>query len=375
MRQLNIMLKPASSMCNLRCKYCFYADVSANRKVKSYGVMTDETAESLIRNVFIEMNDGDAVKFVFQGGEPTLAGVKWFRQFTEYVRSQKRKVNVSYALQTNAMLLNEEWCLFLKENDFLVGVSLDGPENNHNLCREDAEGKSTYRDVMAAIQLLNKYHVEYNVLMTLTNNLARHPNQVWKLITDNNFRFVQFTPCVSDFDDSSSVFALAPDRFASFYIQIFGLWKKAFEKDNYYSIKLIDDLVNLYAFGEVNACGLVGECNPQIVVEADGSAYPCDFYMTDEWETGNLAKQPISQIMNAPNNYRFISRPRSQSLCETCNYREICNGGCRRMQRQVCYGDDSIRCGYRRFLDAVDKDLREIAETQRIYRNSTRSKP
>ena len=112
-------------MCNLRCKYCFYADVSANRKVKSYGVMTDETAESLIRNVFTEMNDGDAVKFVFQGGEPTLAGVKWFRQFTEYVRSQKRKVNVSYALQTNAMLLNEEWCLFLKENDVLVGVSLD----------------------------------------------------------------------------------------------------------------------------------------------------------------------------------------------------------------------------------------------------------
>lgn len=331
--------------------------------------MDEAAAEAIIRNVFKNLNLGDRVHIAFQGGEPTVAGLPYFNHFTDYVKTVSNGVTVTYALQTNAVLINDEWCRFLKENSFLVGISLDGPEDIHNMCRIDADGNGTFRKVISSVELLRAYSVDFNILMTLTGTLARHPNQVWNLIKKKDFRYVQFTPCLAPIGSSTkAVYAITPQRFAEFYTQLFRLWKREFESGNYYSIKLFDDLISLLAVNQVNACGLTGCCSPQAVIEADGSVYPCDFYALDKWRAGNLCESPLEQIICSPVYEQFLSRQRSRPLCAECRYRKICNGACERMQAQICYCESSDTCGYAAFLDAVIGDIAKIAERERIAR-------
>ena len=194
MKQLSIMLKPASSLCNLRCRYCFYAEVADLRQVRSFGVMTPQTTRQILQNIRCDLSPGDRITFAFQGGEPTLAGLSYFQDFTAQVE-QWEGIQVQYALQTNATLLDDAWCAFLKKYHFLVGVSWDILPQCHDEARVDASGAGTNRAVLNAIGLLNKWGVEYNVLCTLTNFIARHPNQVWNQLARQDIRFVQSTPC------------------------------------------------------------------------------------------------------------------------------------------------------------------------------------
>lgn len=368
MRYLNIMLKPASSLCNLRCKYCFYADVASHRDIKSYGLIDENSTNLILNNIFSDLEPGDRVNIAFQGGEPTLSGLSYYKFFIDAVNKVKKDVTVTYALQTNATTLDDEWCLFLKDNRFLVGVSLDGPEQMHNMCRVNAEQKGTFKDVMVAVKKLQQYSVDFNLLMTLTNTLAKHPTQVWNFITANDFRYVQFTPCLAPFDDTGKdPYALTPQKFADFYIQIFNYWKKELDAHNYYSIKLFDDIVNLLAFRQVNACGLIGNCSSQIVVEADGSVFPCDFYTLDQWCLGNLTQENIAHIFSSPRINEFITRPRKRELCSNCKYNRICNGACHRMQPNICYKEGASVCGYRKFLDATINQFLQIAQRERNF--------
>ena len=244
--------------------------------------MERDTAAKIIENIFSSLDSGDAAHLAFQGGEPTMAGLDFFRFFVSEVERDRGAVRVSYALQTNGTLLNEDWCRFFREHRFLIGLSLDAMQAIHDLNRLDASGKGTYARVMAARALLEKRGEDYNILTVLTNALARHPQQVWSWLCRENIRYVQFIPCLGELSGGATRFSLSPERFASSYTQLFRLWSAAFEKGRYRSVKLFDDLVNLLVDGSRNACGLTGQCMPQIVVEADGSVYPCDFYALDE---------------------------------------------------------------------------------------------
>jgi len=158
---------------------------------------------------------GDNITFAFQGGEPCMAGLNWFQNFISLVDGWK-DIRIRYALQTNATLLNDAWCAFLKEHDFLVGVSWDILPECHDAARVDSAGNGTQCKVLDSIALLEKWHVEYNVLCTLTNSVARHPNQVWKQLVKYDIHFVQFTPCLDELGNSEkSPYALTPERFAS----------------------------------------------------------------------------------------------------------------------------------------------------------------
>ena len=224
MKQLSIMIKPASSLCNLRCKYCFYADIADLREVRSFGIMKQETTEAILANIKENLSAGDSVTFAFQGGEPTIAGLDYFRHFTSIVDTWTG-IDVHYALQTNATLLNDEWWIFLKQYDFLLGVSWDILPECHDAARVDTAGAGTSKRVLDAIYLLNKHKVEYNVLCTLTNFVARHPGQVWKQLVKQDIRYIQFTPCLDELETTGeSAYSLTPKRFASFYNQIFDLW-------------------------------------------------------------------------------------------------------------------------------------------------------
>lgn len=370
MKQIAIMIKPASAACNLRCKYCFYADIASLREVPTFGRMSRETTERMLENIRRDLAPGDQVSFAFQGGEPTLAGLDYFREFVELVEGWEPGVRVSYALQTNATLLDDDWCAFLAEKRFLVGVSLDILPDCHDAARVDARGGGTYRQVVRAIRLLEKFRVEYNVLCTLTNPVARHPERVWREILKLDLRYIQFTPCLDELESpGKSVYALTPERFAGFYTRLFRLWLAEFRAGRYRSVKLFDDVVNLLAFGLPTACGIDGVCRPQMVVEADGSVYPCDFYCLDRYRTGNLTESSLREIYESPVNREFALRAHTQpKLCAACPFAPFCGGGCKRMQRSVCCAPEDAACGYRTFLEFAMGDLQRIARDQRMRR-------
>lgn len=369
MKQLSVMIKPASALCNLRCKYCFYADIADLREVRSFGIMKPEMTEVILANIQKSLRTGDSITIAFQGGEPTIAGLDYFRHFTSIVDTWTG-IDVHYALQTNATLLNDEWCAFLKKYDFLLGVSWDVLPDCHDAARVDAAGEGTSKRVLDAIYLLNEHKVEYNVLCTLTNFVARHPNQVWKQIVKHDIRYVQFTPCLDDLEATGeSAYALTPKRFASFYNQIFDLWYADFRAGKYRSVKLFDDIVNLLAFGIPSACGINGHCSPQIVVESNGNVYPCDFYCVDEYLLGNLSEQPLKEIYESPKNRAFASRPHQHpKLCATCEFSRFCGGYCKRMQKQVCCSPEDNFCGYQNFLRTHAKEFEQIALQERRFR-------
>ncbi len=363
MRNLNILIKPASSLCNMRCKYCFYADVSDNRKIKSCGIMSYETADMILNRIETDLDSGDRIQFIFQGGEPTLAGLPFFKEFISKAKKWKKGIKVSYALQTNGLFIDKEWCVFLKENEFLVGVSLDILPDCHDMVRIDAEGKGTYKRIMKTISLFDKYGVEYNVLCTLTNSIARYPQKVWNRIVQLGIKYVQFTPCLGELNlESTSVYALTPKRFASFYTSIFNLWYDSYRNGRIISIKLFDDILNLMVLGKPTLCGMNGVCQPQLVVESDGSVYPCDFYCLDEYKLGNLKKDSIDELLKSEHIRRFVNRPHKRpELCSRCQYLTFCGGNCKRMQKEVCCTDADNNCGYRDFLNNCGAELNKIA--------------
>ena len=361
MKNLTVMLKPASSACNMRCRYCFYADVSSLRDCRSYGIMAEDTLKRVLDHIFSSLAPGDRLNLAFQGGEPSLAGLDFFRNLVEQVKVRAKGIRVDYAFQTNGLILDEDWCRFLKENKFLVGLSLDGYAKNHNACRPDVHGEGTFSRILETKQRMDRMGVEYNILTVLTGELARHPQQVWRFLEEQKIQYVQFIPCLGPLEEAGSPWALTPKRYAEFYSALFDRWYEAFRKGNYISVKLFDDLARLLAFGECNACGLLGFCQPQLIVEADGSVYPCDFYVLDEYRMGNLASEPLDSFW--PEKAKpFLERQKeAMPLCQSCPYRRMCSGGCERMRREVCYAPGENLCGHKMLLDRIYPRLREIA--------------
>lgn len=369
MKQLSVLIKPASSACNLRCKYCFYADISRNRSTPSHGIMSKTTVDTMLENIRRELKPQDIITFAFQGGEPTLAGLAWFEYFVSVVSQWDPGIQVRYVLQTNGIALDDAWCGFLKRKDFLVGLSMDLLPREHNDARVDPTGEGTWKQVCGALELLKKHRVEYNVLCTLTNRIARHPREVWNKICKLDLEYVQFTPCLDNMEATQQgPYALDPKHFSTFYKELFPLWLRDFRKGKYRSIKLFDDLVNLLAFGRVTACGMTGCCQSQIIVESDGSVYPCDFYCLDQYCLGNITQHPLSVLVTAPQSREFVSRPHNQpKLCASCRFRNLCGGNCKRMQSSMCCTGEDSYCGYQDFLTAAYRDLAAIALQQRQF--------
>ncbi len=369
MKTVNIMLKPASSLCNMRCRYCFYKDVSDLREIRSYGIMTDETVEALLDSLATEFSAGDRINIVFQGGEPTLAGLPFFKKFVALCE-KKISADISYAIQTNALLTDGAWCDFFKHNRFLVGISFDMLPDEHDRARVDAVGDGTFKRVAASIERLKRHGVDFNVLCTLTNSLARHPLKVWKQLTRLGVDYIQFTPCMGELEGVYSEYALTPQRFASFYTALFASWYDSYKSGQLIHVKLFDDIINQLILGRPTQCGMNGICTPQLVIEADGSAFPCDFYCIDGYKLGNITSMTVSELLRTDAARAFTEREHSRpEICAACRYRGFCGGNCKRMQREICVGADKGFCGYRSLLDGCGNTLAALAdEARRAYK-------
>ena len=227
MKQISVLIKPASSLCNLRCRYCFYADVSQKREISSQGIMSEDTAEKLVECLATDLEENGIANISFQGGEPTVAGIGFFRRFAK-LTDRHPGLRINWSIQTNATLLDEEFAQFFKERNFLVGVSLDGYQRIHDQNRYDAEKKSVFFRVLKAIDLLEDHGVEYNILTVVTRELAKHPEALFDFYKNRRFRYIQLIPCLPELDGSDPAgLALTPAEYAFFYNTFFDAWMGA----------------------------------------------------------------------------------------------------------------------------------------------------
>lgn len=373
MKNVNLLIKPASSLCNLRCRYCFYADVSDNREVKSMGVMSRETAGALIEAAFAAADEHGAVSFAFQGGEPTVAGLDFFRDFVAMVSAfRPLDRQVSYALQTNGMALNEEWTHFLKENQFLVGLSVDGYRELHDHYRVDTKGDGTYGRVAKALALLQKFEVETNLLCVVTGQCAKHPQKTYASMKKLGVRYLQFIPCLDPLEEQRgrAVYSLTPKLYGDFLCGLFDQWYRDWAEGHYTSVRLFDDYVHL-AMGEpASTCAASGGCGSYFVLEADGGVYPCDFYVLDRWRMGDVHTDSLKQLANDETASEFLRQGRLRpSRCASCRWVPLCNGGCRRDWTGGADDTENYYCeSFRRFFEYAADRIGEIAWQERRSR-------
>jgi uncharacterized protein len=360
MRNYSFLIKPASSLCNYRCTYCFYADVSEHREVQYAGIMDETTMRNLVK-VAVEAPDATDLTFAFQGGEPTLAGLGYFKNFTQTVAALKLShQTIHYALQTNGSNLDDAWCGFLKENGFLVGVSLDGYRANHDFFRVSAKKTGTYDEVMSAIKRLREHKVDFNILTVLTRVLAKQPKRLYEFYRTHSFSHVQLIPCLPGLDENEDPYALTPSAFATFYKTFFDLWYEDYIQGDYMSVTLFDNVIPMFAGIAPQQCGMLGFCSPQFVVEGDGTVYPCDFYVLDRYKIGNVNENSLPQIMKNEILDSFLREPKRMSpLCQDCAFKKICNGNCKRLN--ITYFDDGS-CGYQDFLHYAYPRMRKIVD-------------
>lgn len=348
MGDVTFLVKPASGLCDMRCRYCFYEDVSASRAQKSLGLMDGETADALIRAGLSHAGPGGHVHFLFQGGEPTLAGLDFFRSFVRTAREQcPAGAEVSFAIQTNGQSLDRDWTRFFQKNGFLTGLSLDGTKTLHDRYRRDANGNGTWDRTVRVLALLTEAGAETNLLCVVTGNAAKAPRQAWQSLRKLGDYPLQFIPCLDPLEGprGGMAWSLTPAAYGGFLKGIFDCWFEELSRGTYVSVRFFDDLLRLMAGMAPGSCAASGRCGGYLAVEADGSLYPCDFYVLDQWRIGNIRSMTVAQALASPGMKRFLAEgARRPAACGGCPYEPLCRGGCRRDFTEGPAGPENYFC-------------------------------
>ncbi len=362
MKYVSALIKPASSLCQLRCRYCFYCDVAAHRETASYGVMEERVAHAVIDRLIDAADEGGTVLFSFQGGEPTLAGVAFFRAFTAYAEAKNAgKCHLQYAIQTNGVGIDEEFCRLLAEHRFLVGLSMDGDETTHNYNRVDVSGQGTHKRVMQTARLLRKHGVDFNILSVVTETMARHPRAVFQFYMKNGFDYLQFIPCLEPLEGSvaPAAYTLNARTYSDFLIAVFRLWTDELMRGHPVSIRLFDNILGMYLGRLPEQCGVYGRCQNQLVIEGDGSVYPCDFYVLDDYVCGHVLEDTVEELLKGERARRFPAfDPPKNPRCERCRFLSMCGGTCKRYRD--FYASIPDFCPYEHFLCEVQPDIARL---------------
>lgn len=334
MKNTNFLIKPASSLCNMRCRYCFYEDESVNRTTKSMGIMSTATADRLIEQAFVGATRRDTITFSFQGGEPTMAGKEYFQHFTRQVRlTNTVGATVQYAIQSNGLAIDDEWIEIFRANKFLVGISVDGDKALHDLNRVDASGKGTWNRVTQSLKRLLVAGVDTNLLCVVTRQCARSPQRIYNVLKKLGAEYLQFIACLDPIEipRGQMPYSLLPEDYGKFLCGLFDVWYLDWKHDQYVSIRLFDDFVHLAMGLPAGTCATSGSCGAYCVVEGDGGVYPCDFYVLDEWKLGDINTSSLDELTQCELEKRFLREGlRKPDKCSSCHWRPLCNGGCKR---------------------------------------------
>ncbi|HOP00465.1 MAG TPA: anaerobic sulfatase maturase [Bacteroidales bacterium] len=326
-----IFIKPVGAACNLRCSYCYYLEKAYLPEDQRPGTMDDETLEACVKQHF-EASSDDTVMFSWHGGEPLLAGISFFRKATEFQKQYKPEgKNVINGIQTNGTLLNDEWCRFFQEENFLVGISIDGPEVIHNHCRRSAGGHGSFQMAMRGYDLLVRHGITTEILCVVSSFNSSDPLRIFDFFRSAGVRYLTFLPLVVR-DPSSytgvTEDSVKPAEFGKFLSAIFDEW---IENDiGTVTVQMFEEALRP-AFGRDHTlCIFRQDCGKVPVLEHNGDFYSCDHFVDPEHLIGNIYDKSLSGLLSDPGQVAF-GRVKSQSLpryCRECEVLDMCNGEC-----------------------------------------------
>ncbi|MCP4606704.1 MAG: anaerobic sulfatase maturase [Proteobacteria bacterium] len=360
------MFKTVSSNCNLDCSYCYFRESLEGDRV---GREIDrEMLERFVPEYLDYTADTKGASFGWQGGEPTLAGLDFFRWVVELqARHAWPGTVLSNDLQTNGVLIDDEWAGFFKQYNFLVGVSLDGPEEIHDALRKDRGGRGTFNRVMAGIDALRRRDVELNILCVIGPHNVRAAESMFDFFYREGFTHVQFMSAMNfqAVDPGTpATYLINPEEFGIFMIQSFDAWYRSGRPG--VSIRTFDNFLKSYIGTENDLCIHSNRCDSGFVVEHNGDVYPCDFYIHPDFSLGNISSSSLGSMARGEKRAAFIRRKHNlPAECEACKWKVYCKGGCPRNQIPVdraTVAPDIFCRGYKRFFEHAHIRFQSLAE-------------
>ncbi|EBX1351674.1 anaerobic sulfatase maturase [Salmonella enterica subsp. enterica serovar Okatie] len=333
----NTVAKPSGSLCNLSCKYCFYLD-----KPRGQRVMSDDVLETYIRRV-IDDTPSSEVSFCWQGGEPTLCGLSFYQKVVCLQQRYANGKTIYNSLQTNGVLINEEWAAFFAQHQFLIGISIDGPQVVHDNYRKTPSGRASFSRVVNAIRLLQANDVEFNTLTVVNDASCRHGNAIYHFLTQElESKHLQFIPIVeplaqkaqrsltlSDNEDSPSLmpFSVTPEGWGAFMCDVFDQWIR--HDVGRIFVQLFDNLLGVWMGESATLCTMQSTCGQSLLVEQNGDVFSCDHFVFPAYKLGNLQQHSLEEMAASPFQQQFgAAKANLSSRCQNCTWRFACHGGC-----------------------------------------------
>lgn len=378
-RPLYVMLKPVGAACNLACNYCYYLEKSNLYKHQPKRQMSEELLERFVKD-YIEAQTMNEVVFTWHGGEPTLRPLSFYQKAVELQKKYAGGRVIHNSLQTNGTLLTDEWCRFLKANNWLVGISIDGPEAFHDRYRRDSQGRPSWQKVMEGIQLLQHYGVEWNAMAVVNRYNAAHPQAFYRFFKSIGCQYIQFAPIVernvqhadgrhlasiNDADDAPVTdFSVTPEQWGNFLCGLFDEWVK--QDIGRVFVQIFDSMLANWVGVAPGSCIYAKECGHAGVMEYNGDVYSCDHFVFPQYKLGNINEHTLIEMLYGEKQRRFsqLKYNRLPRQCKECRWAFACHGECPK-NRFVNdrYGNPGLNylCeGYRRFLEHIAPTMDEM---------------
>lgn len=378
----HVLAKPIGPICNLDCKYCFYLEKESLYPNIADWAMPEDVLDSYIRQ-YIEAHDSPIVHFAWQGGEPTLLGIDYFRNLVKLQSKYANGKQIQNAFQTNGVLLNDAWGQFFKQNNFLIGISIDGPRAQHDTFRVDKGGQPTFDKVMRGIDVLKRNGIEFNTLTTVHRGNADAALEVYRFLRDNGSGYMQFIPIVEriashatadglqliapDFLGSAHVapWSVEPRQFGRFLCSIFDEWVR--HDVGQVFVQLFDVSLEMWTGMEASLCVFRRQCGGALAIERGGDVYSCDHFVYPQNRLGNIMDSPLETLVasDAQRSFGEAKETRLPAYCRECDVRFACNGECPKHRFLITPdgepGLNYLCAGYKMFFRHIDPYMRFMA--------------
>jgi uncharacterized protein len=362
----SVLIKPSGPDCNLDCTYCFYLDKTEYFTKTQTHRMSVPILEELVKQSLQQA--GSHMSFGWQGGEPTVMGLSFFEKAVQFQKKYGEGKSVGNGFQTNGILINQEWATFLREYNFLVGLSLDGPEHVHDHYRFNKQGKGTWKKVHDKAKLLQDSGVATNGLVVVNDYSVDFPEEIYAYHKGLGLNYMQFIPCVeTDSKDASvaSSYSVSAEKYGEFLNRVFDLWY-ADIKDGVAttSVRHFDSVFHKYVGLNAPDCTLMETCGDYVVVEHNGDVFSCDFFVEDAWKLGNIMTHRIDEMLNSSHQTNFGNMKATlPQECVTCEWLQKCQGGCTkdRIRDPQDKGSNHFCQSYKMFFAHADSKLQSLA--------------
>ena len=355
-RPFQLLIKPVSADCNLRCAYCFYLRTAALYPQDPRHCMSDAVLETMIKGL-LAYRFPETV-FAWQGGEPTLAGIEFYRKAVALEQQHGADGQiVGNAFQTNGILIDDDWCDLFREYRFLVGLSLDGPKEVHDRYRTTGNGTGTWEKVMAAADLMLRHGVEFNILCLVNRDNVKMGVDLLRWYEQQGFRHVQFIPCV----EPGQPLNVPAAEYGKFLVDTFTYWSR--EGFRRIAVREFDALLSSALGQPGGLCTYGARCDAYIVIEHNGDVYPCDFFVKEEWRLGNIMDAPLHTFRETERYRQFAYQKDKVPACAGCTWRAMCHGGCQkdRLVGGTLSSPSALCDAYKMFFSKTHSRIKSLA--------------